>query len=205
MSRATDPRPLLARALDQSADAIARVTPEQLALPTPCTAFDVRELVGHMLFAARRTALAGRRAEISQDGPAVVDAADDNRAEAFADTAADAVGAWEGPEALRGDIALPFGTFPAPVVAWIYTLEQVTHAWDLTVATGSAAPLDDELAEVVLAVGQDLVRPEFRGGEDMPFGPVVDVPADAPPYARLAGFLGRQPEFAAVPSIGGAA
>jgi hypothetical protein len=34
--------------------------------------------------------------------------------------------------------------------------------------------------------------PENRGG-DIPFGPVVDVPPDAGPYAQLAARLGRHP------------
>jgi hypothetical protein len=37
-----------------------------------------------------------------------------------------------------------------------------------------------------------ILPPEPRGGE-IPFGPVVEIPADAPPYAQLAAYLGRHP------------
>jgi hypothetical protein len=37
-----------------------------------------------------------------------------------------------------------------------------------------------------------ILPPESRGG-DIPFGPVVEVPADALPYAQLAAYLGRHP------------
>jgi hypothetical protein len=37
-----------------------------------------------------------------------------------------------------------------------------------------------------------VLTPEMRAGSGA-FGPEVPVAADAPPYERLAGFLGRQP------------
>ena len=39
---------------------------------------------------------------------------------------------------------------------------------------------------------QRILPPESRG-DDIPFGPVVEVPADAAPYAQLAAYLGRHP------------
>jgi len=45
----------------------------------------------------------------------------------------------------------------------------------------------------VLAVAQRILPPEPRGGEEIPFGPVVPVPPGAGVYARLAAWLGRQP------------
>ena len=39
---------------------------------------------------------------------------------------------------------------------------------------------------------------EPRGAEiGVPFGPVVPVAEDAPPYARLVGWVGRNPEWTA--------
>jgi hypothetical protein len=34
--------------------------------------------------------------------------------------------------------------------------------------------------------------PDSRG-DDIPFGPVVEVPVDSAPYAQLAAYLGRHP------------
>src|SRR4051794_40745996 len=44
-----DPRPVYARATEQAAALIRTVRPEQLDGPTPCTEFDVRALLGHVV------------------------------------------------------------------------------------------------------------------------------------------------------------
>lgn len=200
-----DPRPFLRRAFDQSAAIVAGVRPDQLELPTPCSAFDVRALLGHIVFAARRIGAIGRGETLSVDGPAVVEMADTAWLGALEEAAPLAVAAWDCPDALQGDIVLPFGTFPAPVVVWMYTLEQLVHCWDLAVATSSGVALDPELAEAALPAAHGMIVPEFRGDEPMPFAPVVAVPADAPVYDRLAAFMGRDPKWATVESVGGAA
>ncbi|HZU79662.1 MAG TPA: TIGR03086 family metal-binding protein [Acidimicrobiales bacterium] len=189
---------LLARAFEQSSAVVSAVTPEQMTGPTPCPAFDVRTLVGHMLFAADRIGAAGRRTPLPEDGPAVTGLADGEWGPAFDKAASEALTAWAAAGAFDGDIALPFGTFPAAMVVGIYTLEQVAHAWDLAVATGASHLLDESLAAAILPFAEQTVMPDFRGeGPEAPFGYVVDVPADADAVARLAGFMGRNPTWAA--------
>ena len=205
MTDSPDPRRLLEQALDQSAAVVAAVRPEHMAGRTPCTAFDVRALVGHILFAARRIGQVGRHEEVTTDGPAVVGLADDEWAPAFEQASREAVAAWATWEELTGDITLPFGTFPAEFVVWMYVLEQLGHAWDLDVAIGAPIDLDDALAEAALPTARQMIVPEFRGGEEMPFGPIVEVPDEAPAVDRLAGFLGRDPAFRAAAPVGGAA
>lgn len=106
----------------------------------------------------------------------------------------DAIEAWSNDAALEGEIELPFGSFPAAVVAMIYVQEQVTHSWDLAMATGQAPKLDPTLAEAVLPLVQQFVPPDMRGDE-MPFDAVIEVPPTASVYDRLAGYLGRQPSI----------
>ncbi|MGH9028336.1 MAG: TIGR03086 family metal-binding protein [Acidimicrobiales bacterium] len=189
----SDPRELLRRSFAQSASVIAGVTPDEMELSTPCTAFDVRALIGHMLFAADRIKSAGLREPLAEGTPTVTGLTDDEWAAAFDKAAAEALSAWSVPGALAGDVVLPFGTFPSPVVVSMYSMEQVTHSWDLAVATGSSVELDSELAEAMLPLAMQMVPPEIRVGEEAPFAPVVEVAADAPPYDRLAAFLGRRP------------
>ena len=183
---------LLDRAFAQSERLIAGVRPEQGTLPTPCDLFDVRTLVGHMVFAAERVAGAGRRQALAAEGPAVAEAADAEAAAAFASAAAEALDAWRRPGALDGEIVLPFGTFPATVVARIYVLEQVTHAWDLASAIGAQAQLDQELAAAALPMAAEVIRPEYRGPEPMPFAAEVGVSLTASAADRLAAFMGRR-------------
>lgn len=184
---------LLQRALDQAAAVIDRVGPADLDRSTPCPAFDVRTLLGHMVFAAERVGAAGRRDVVAEDGPAVAGVADGGWPAAFATAAAAALEAWNRPGATDGTIELPFGTFPAAVVAQIYAIEEATHAWDLAAALGQRADLDAALAADVLAVARDAIRPDYRGPEPMPFAAEVPAPADAAAPDRLAAFMGRDP------------
>jgi uncharacterized protein (TIGR03086 family) len=190
-----DPRPLLARSFEQSVRLVGAVRSEDLGRPTPCTDFDVRALLAHLTFAAERIGAAGRRDTLPTEAPDPGSVADDGWPERFGRAAEAALAAWAPDAALEGEIDLPFGTFPAPVVAAIYAQEQVTHGWDLAAATGQLDRLDPSLAEAILPLVQQFVPADVRGGE-MPFGAVVEVPADAGPYARLAGYLGRDPEAA---------
>jgi uncharacterized protein (TIGR03086 family) len=192
MSSAPDPRQLLRQSLEQAGALIRAVPVAQFDLATPCDEFDVRALIGHMAFAAKRIAAAGRRDKLPDDGPSVTGVADEDWPATFDAIASDVTAAWARDGALDGEVALPFGTFPAPVVVLIYAQEQVTHGWDLAAATGQIEALDPALAEALLPVVRVMVPADVRGGE-MPFEPVVPVATDAPAYDRLAGFLGRTP------------
>ena len=46
----SDPLALRSRALDQTGAIVARVRPEQAAMPTPCRSWDVRALVNHVVY-----------------------------------------------------------------------------------------------------------------------------------------------------------
>lgn len=201
MADQNDPRDLLRRSFAQSSGTIAHVGPGEMTLPTPCDRFDVRTLIGHMLFGANRIGSAGRREAIPVDGPAVVGLGDREWSPAFYKSAQEALDAWSDPGAFSGEIVLPFGAFPAHVVACIYVMEQVVHSWDLATATDSTSLLDPELAEAAMPIARQMVTPDIRSDdESMPFGPLVEVPPDAPWYDRLVGHLGRQPEWGTLDS-----
>jgi uncharacterized protein (TIGR03086 family) len=186
---------LLERSFAQSERVIGLVKADQRTEPTPCPLFDVQALVGHMLFAAESVGAAGRRETISGEGPAVIEADQASWVPAFADASSRALQAWSAPGAMAGDIELPFGTFSASFVAKMYIVEQTTHAWDLATAIDATPSLDGELAEKVLPLASEILAPEYRGEEPMPFGLEIAVPAEAPVYSRLAAFMGRSPQW----------
>src|SRR5579884_2313028 len=153
-----DPRPLLRQALEQSLEIVRRVTPAELDRPTPCSEFDVRTLIAHMAFAVDRVAAAGRGEPIPVEATSTASGIPDaDLARAFAGRVEAAVASWDRPGGLEGEVALPFGTFPSGVVVSIYTLEQVTHAWDLAVVTDRTEVLDPRLAEAVLPFAQQML------------------------------------------------
>lgn len=191
MSETADPRPQLHAALDQASRVVAGVRPDQLGNRTPCEEFDVRVLALHLVGVARRVAAVGRgepqTGEIDVSG-----VTEEGFTKAFDDARHQAFGSWADDTILAREVTLPFATLPGAMVAGVYTLELTAHSWDLASATGQLEGLDPGLAEVALTVASAVLPPEPRGGE-IPFAAVVDVPADAPPYDRLAGYLGRRP------------
>jgi uncharacterized protein (TIGR03086 family) len=190
----TDPRELHARAIAQTESIVAAVEAAQLALPTPCTEFDVRGLLGHIVGGLVRAALVGEGAdayavEVDPDGTV----GDDAWVVAYQAAAARAKAAWADDAALDALFAVPWGKVPGRAALSGYVMEILVHGWDLAAATGYETELDLELAAWVLDVAHRILPPEIRGGDDVPFGPVVDVPSDAGLYAQLAGWLGRRP------------
>jgi uncharacterized protein (TIGR03086 family) len=89
-------------------------------------------------------------------------------------------------------LSLPFGDFSGRVALMAYSQELTVHSWDLAKALGRLDLLDESLAAAALPIARQFVPAQPRGGP-VPFGPVVEVPAEAGAYAQLVGYLGRQP------------
>lgn len=187
-----DPRPLLAHALDQAGRLVSETSPDRASHPTPCDDYDVAGLIDHVQAVVRRIGVVVS-GEPFWTVPQQVQSSDwaadwaTGRAETDAALAAADLDAM---------VQLPWGQAPVSGAIGSYVAELTTHAWDLAVATGRVEQLDPALAEAVLPGVRAQIPAETRGGE-IPFGPVVDVPEDAPAYDRLAGWEGRDPAWAA--------
>ncbi|WP_163505701.1 TIGR03086 family metal-binding protein [Fodinicola acaciae] len=186
-----EPRPLFGKALDQAGRVIAAAGDASMGLPTPCDDFDVRALCGHLVSVVRRIEHVGGGGR-PFDIPQITTDVPDGFPAAFAKARAEMEATWSDDAVLDKVLVLPFGEFPGRIALSAYTQEIVMHSWDLAKALGRLDLLDDELAETVLPIARRAVPAEPRGGR-IPFGPVVEVPADAGAYAQLAGYLGRQP------------
>ena len=162
MEANTDPRSELRRAFEQAATVVDGVSAEQLGQPTPCSEFDVAALLAHLVGVANRVAGIGRGEEQPHD-LATVTLSPEAWAGAFGQAMSDALDAWSDDSLLERDLVLPFGTFPGPLVAQIYVLELVMHAWDLAAATGQTSVLSSELADTALPIALAVLPPEPRG------------------------------------------
>jgi uncharacterized protein (TIGR03086 family) len=183
-----DPAALLDAALDQAERVVARVRADDLGSPTPCSGWDVRALVGHLLATVQRAErVAQGRPASSVPAVAAVDARSLPR---FASAAAKARHAWHA--AAPAEVPVPWGALPGPAGASGFVLELVAHASDLAVSTGYPEPLDERLATAALRIAERLVPASLRGTGSAFARPVPPPPgADAP--ARLAAYLGRAP------------
>ncbi len=177
------------KATQEASNAVHGVKPDQLEQPTPCTEFDVRGLLNHLLGGMNMlsTAASGGKAAMP-DGDLVGDGSEVGaRYDAARNKLLEAI---REPGVFDKNWEMPFGTLPGQMMAGIAFVEHTTHAWDVRKATGQETALPDDLAQEAL----DLVTP-MDAMWRMPgvCGPAVPVPDDAPVTDRLVGFLGRQP------------
>ncbi len=192
MTQTTDPREIHRRAMAQTESIVAAVGPGQLGLPTPCAEYDVRALLSHIVGGLNRVAIAGEGGDALARPARADDVPDDGWLATYRAAADRAAAAWADDAKLDALVELPWGKVPGRIAMAGYAQEILTHGWDLARATGQPTEGDPELASWALAGAKRILPPEARGA-DVPFGPVVQVPPGAGPYAQLAAWLGRQP------------
>ncbi len=183
---------LLVRALGSAQQYVAGIRVDQWADPTPCTEWDVRALVGHLvnenlwageLFNGKTMAEVGDRL----DG----DLLGDDPAGAFTSSVAVAKEAVLAPGAMEAICHLSFGDYPGSEYAEQLFLDMLVHGWDVATATGQDARLAQDLVDACYPVAQKIagaVRSAGVGvlGEDLP------VTSDADLQTRLLALLGRR-------------
>jgi uncharacterized protein (TIGR03086 family) len=169
------------RAQDAFAGVLANVSPEQLAGPTPCSRWDSKALIDHVI---------GGNQWVQERAGLAPPALPEDLVAAHAMSAAGAHAVFAAPDGLSRSFELPFGTLPGSAFIVLRTTDVLTHAWDLARATGQPTDLDPEVAEEMLERGQRLMNPAFRG-EGRAFGEEQPCSADAAAADRLAAFLGR--------------
>ncbi|CAM3205798.1 TIGR03086 family metal-binding protein [Stackebrandtia soli] len=165
---------------------VAAVRDDQLADPTPCTEFTVRDLLGH-LFAVVTEFEKSARGEPMDFGGTHDWLTGEWRTD-FA-TRVDALRhAWMAEDAMSH----PSTMLPREVAAQLPPFDLTIHGWDLARALDVPLVVPAELTEAVAALSETLAP--MRGGSGM-FAEAVPVPADASDFDRLLGSLGRDPEW----------
>jgi uncharacterized protein (TIGR03086 family) len=86
---------------------------------------------------------------------------------------------------------------PADVAGRVALNELIIHGWDVARATGQPFDCDPQALEACWELLAERSRADQEPGDDDPFGPVVDVPADSPLFDRLIGLSGREPSWTA--------
>jgi uncharacterized protein (TIGR03086 family) len=170
------------------------VRDEQLADPTPCPGYAVRNMLGHLAGLAAAFRDAGRKdlGPTTDTSPeaAVPDIGPGWREE-LPKVLAELADAWRDPAAWTGETragGVPLSGAEAGAVA---VDELVIHGWDLARATGRQYEPDP----AALRVSFDFLRAvaEAPGAGGGIFGPVVPVSEDAPLLDRAVGLSGRDP------------
>jgi uncharacterized protein (TIGR03086 family) len=187
MPDATSPVDPLARLATDFEQLITGVRPEQWTAPTPCTDWNVRSLVSHVVRGNRlfATALRGQPSPPAEAN----DVLGDDPLGAYRTASAEMLEALRQPGAMQGTVTVPFGTVPVGVAVHLRNTELLVHGWDLARATGQPTRFPEELAEQELQFSRGAIS-QIPPGRT-PFGPAQPVPEDGPAIDRLAGLLGR--------------
>ncbi|GAA4880078.1 TIGR03086 family metal-binding protein [Actinomycetospora straminea] len=173
----------------QMARVVARVGDDDLARPTPCGEWTVRDLLGHLLAFAGHFVRVARHEE-TQAGGAPEQLPDDWRTELDA-RLDDLVTAWREPSAWEGEGQAGGLSMPRADLGVVALEELVLHGWDLAQAIGTAYEVRDEDLAIVrgFVATFEHAPQEQRTGL---YGPVVSTDSGSE-LERVLALAGRDP------------
>lgn len=177
------------------ADVVRKVSDDQLALPTPCPAYTVADLLDHLGGLALAFTGAARKQPLGGAGEGHGDRLPDGWRDVIAARLDELAEAWRDPAAWTGMTAAGGIEMPGDEGGRVAINEVVTHGWDLAVATGQEYAVDPASVAAATALVSLFSGPgteEMRGDA---FGPEVSPPADATELERLIALNGRNPRW----------
>jgi uncharacterized protein (TIGR03086 family) len=178
-------------AADAAARTVANVDAGQFGRPTPCTDWDVRTLLNHLIlwtsYSAERRAHGESVAEelMNKDFTA-----DPGFREDYARQIGKAVTAWSASQAWEGNLNVMGGATPAADVGAMLLMETALHGWDVARATGQEFRTDEQTAtalEDIVQAQAELFR-KYQG-----FADAVEAPENATAFERALTLSGRDP------------
>jgi uncharacterized protein (TIGR03086 family) len=181
---------LHAKALDSTRAFVAGVKADQWSAPTPCSEWDARHLLNHVvagnfwvgeLTAGKSIADVGDRL----DG----DVLGDDPLAAFDASAKVAADAFRAPGAMEAMVGVSYGPVPGEIYAGHRFIDVLIHGWDLAAATRQRSALDPELVEACIAVVEP--QADLLAGSGM-FDADVSAPGGADRQTQLLAMLGRR-------------
>ncbi|MEY9873864.1 uncharacterized protein (TIGR03086 family) [Streptacidiphilus sp. MAP12-33] len=188
---------LHSRALALLNPLVTSLRPEDLFRPTPCSAWNVRRLLAHVIGQQDGFAEAAYgRGEVSgvfDDHPLPpgtdLSATFTHSAKALTEAFTEAETAGR---TLALPEILPGHDFPAAQAIGFQLLDTVVHGWDLAAALGQPFDCPAELLPIALEVTELVPTDPVYRGPGRAFAPVLpDAPADG--FARVLRLLGRDP------------
>lgn len=196
-----DLRPGDARAVRTSIAVVEHAAGHDLAIPTPCSAWTLGDLLAHMTAQHRGFAAAARGNGADPANWKIHPLAADPVA-AYAEAAEDVIAAFAEPGVPERSFALPeFGPgaeFPGAMAIGFHLIDYVVHAWDVARALGVPYELAPDLADDALAIALAVPGGDYRQGPSAVFAPELTTLADASTLDRILTTLGRSPDWSAV-------
>jgi uncharacterized protein (TIGR03086 family) len=184
---------LLVVANDQFAQRLRLVGPDDWRRPTPCSEWDVRAVVDHVVGANVRYQLLLHGAPTEQvEATRAVDHLGDDALASFVATADGVVACFSENGALERIAHHVTGDRTGHELLSMRILDVAIHGWDLARAIGADETLDDDVVAFLLAYTADL----DLGPQQRAFAPArADVARNASPQDQLLHRLGRHPNI----------
>lgn len=178
------------RSVEIFGDTVHQIGDDQWESPTPCSEWNVRQLVNHIVYEDRWAVplLAGKTIEDvgdSLDG----DLLGDDPKGAWDSAAVAAVAAVEADDDLDRKVHVSWGQIPASDYLGQLFADHVIHRWDLARAIGVDDTIDPEHAELVYK-GSKPQEDQLKSTGA--FGDKIETPDDADLQTKLLAVFGRR-------------
>ena len=175
------------RAADLAVGIVERVHPDQLGDATPCTEWNVRMLINHVVSG---NLFFVHLATGSTPPDRGVDHLGNDPLTVFRDSVHAVSAAFEADGFLHRVMTAPFGEVPGSQLVDMRRNELTVHGWDLAKATGQSTDFDPEVIAACLA--SYTASPWLRDRAGAPFDAEQPAPPGATDADHLAAFLGRK-------------
>ena len=177
-----DPVGFHRKALSVAQGVVDSIDRSQFELPTPCDAWNVRQVLEHMIGGNRR--IAGNPPAPGED------VVGDDLTVAYAASAASAAATFEADGGFDRTFSLSFGEVPGRVAVLARSTDQLAHAWDLAKAVG----MSTDLSPPMYTTGLELLQLRFATSGRNPETYADETkPRDGATAAdRFAAFAGRR-------------
>jgi uncharacterized protein (TIGR03086 family) len=173
------------------ADRLRLVKPGDWERPTPCTEWDVRALVNHVVGGnVRYTMLLHGAPEYEVEATRAADNLGEDPVASFLTTAAEVLAAFGEEGALSRVARHGSGERTGAELLVIKVLDVAVHGWDLAVAIGGDQTIAPEVVALLLERPPDLAGARQLGAFAQPS---EEDPVKASPQARLLQMVGRVP------------
>ncbi|HXH26063.1 MAG TPA: TIGR03086 family metal-binding protein [Vicinamibacterales bacterium] len=161
---------------------VGSLSARDLELPTPCRAWNVADLLDHLVERTKSTVslLGGGRTEGGAPERSAIDR--------YRDMAARLTALIDAP-----DVGRDAEGAPKHLIAAEALVEQVVHGWDLATATGRPVTLSDDVVAFVEALVRAIFGTSQRARDR--FDDEFEVGPGRSPVERLVAYLGRDPDW----------
>lgn len=189
-----DPYTAFEAAVAETEHVVKGIRKKDLALPTPCSEWNVKQLMNHVvgtlwladgLFNDRKPRYAVAPGALPKS-----DLVGDDPAEAYAKASRIALDAAAQPGAIDGMHSTPLGDMPGSALAGFTFMDVLVHGWDIAKATDQDFDPGDDLVAFVTTFAKQAITDATRAPR---IGPAVRAPRGATPIEKLVAYLGRKP------------